>query len=252
VLTRADVIERLRALAQHEVVRAAWLDGSDANARTDERSDVDLVLVAREVEAAFEAVREALEALSPIRIAWRLPMPTWHGFDQCFYQLERAPDFAMVDLVVLEVGKLHPWLEVERHGTPLVLFDNDGVVREAHVDRDAIRRSIRESIARLRVRFALFHHLPVKLAARELPVDAIAFYHSMILKPLVDVLRAVHCPDRWDFGFRYVKDDLPSPLVKELERLAYPSRASEIPKMVEDAKAIFERELEVAEKILNP
>lgn len=252
MLQRQEIIEALKkSLFEHDCLRAAWLGGSDATGRADAHSDVDVCLIVRDgaIEAAFEAFRACVLRLSPIRLEWRLPMPTWHGFHQTFLQLANASDDLMIDMIAIETSTPHPWLEVERHGTPIVLFDKDGIVRSTHADRAALRKDARASIEKARVRFALFHHLPAKLARRNLPVDAIAFYHSMVLRPLVDVLRAVHCPDRHDYGFRYVKDDLPPELYATLCRLAYPKSAEEISAFIDEAKMLFESK--VAEQILD-
>jgi len=234
---RQTIIETLGALAKNDFVRAAWLAGSDATGRTDGRSDIDLMVIVADgrVEDAFVAVRGMLA----IGLEYRLPAPTWHGADQAFFHIEGAPDWLMIDLVVLEKSKPHAWLEIERHGRAQILFDKDGLVREEHVDRAAIDRTIRENVERLRKRFQLFHHLPPKLVGRGLAIDAVHFYHALVLRPLVDMLRAVHCPDRHDFGFRYVKDDLPKEQYDILEELSYP-RPGDIVPFTERAKILFE------------
>jgi predicted nucleotidyltransferase len=248
MLTRQVVVEKLRnELQPLEFCRAAWLGGSDATGRADERSDVDLCVIVSDgmTEFAADSIDEAVRALSPVRIHYRLPMPTWHGFHQAFYQLADAPEELMVDWVIIEASTPHPWLEVERHGTAKVLFDKDGLIRPAHVDRAAIDAAIRKKVAEVRLKFALFRHLPAKLSARGLPVDAAHFYHALVLRPLIDLLRCVHCPDRWDFGPRYVLSDLPADVNEVLERLAYPRSVTELPALVEEASGVFERTLKM-------
>ena len=80
MLDRAAIIQTLSAAVRADPdVRAAWLGGSDANGRADERSDVDLFLVVRpgSVDAVAERLETGLAALSPIRLRLRLPHPTW-------------------------------------------------------------------------------------------------------------------------------------------------------------------------------
>lgn len=192
-------------------VVAVWLGGSDATGRADDTSDIDLCVIAedgcaREMRPALESV---IHAVAPIRVKFDLPEPTWHGFQQSFYQLEHAPEWLMVDWIIVERSQHNPWMEIERHGVPRVLFDKAGVIREAHVDHAALRAAADKKIAELRAKFPIFRHLPIKLAHRGLPVDALHFYNNLVLRPLIDLLRAVHCPDRYDFGPRYLKDDLP-------------------------------------------
>lgn len=246
MLNRPQIIAALRSrLEPLAFIRAAWLGGSDATGRADDLSDVDLCLIVADgsVEPAAAAVHETLESLSAISIHYRLPMPTWHGFHQAFYQLVDAPEHLMIDWVIIESSTKHPWLEVERHGTPTILFDKDGLIAPDHIDRGAIDAAIERKVADLRLKFPLFRHLPVKLAARGLPVDAAHFYHNLVLRPLIDLLRCVHCPDRWDFGPRYVRSDLPAEEYTALVRLAYPRALEDLPQLVAEASALFEQTL---------
>lgn len=246
MLTREAIIGALqRDLAAQPDIRAAWLGGSDANGRADEWSDVDLMVIgaAGRLEAVAVAIEAAVERISPIRVKFRLPMPTWHGFEQAFYQLEHAPEELMIDWLIIEEGKPHPWFEVERHGTGRVLFDRVGAVVEAHVNMRTCYDAAAKKVEELRLKFPMFRHLPVKLARRGLPVDAASFYQALVLRPLVDLLRCVYCVERHDFGFRYLRDDLPREVYHEIERLCWLSGPGEIAGAVERASALFQRAL---------
>ncbi len=230
-VTRHVVIEALRGgLQRHEFVRAATLGGSDATGRADERSDVDLFLIVEPgaIERAAALVEEILKSVSPIRVRYRMPMPSWHGFHQAFYQLRDASEDLMVDWVIVEVGTPHPWFEVERHGTHKVLFDRDGAVRVAHVDRAVLDVAIGKKREEIRAKFALFRHLPGKLVDRGSEPDAAYFYHALVLRPVVDLLRMKHAPERHDYGFRYLKHDLPREEYERVRRWCYPRTPEEI------------------------
>ena len=243
MLDRAAIIQTLSAAVRADPdVRAAWLGGSDANGRADERSDVDLFLVVRpgSVDAVAERLETGLAALSPIRLRLRLPHPTWHGFPQAFLQLRDAPPDLMVDWLMIEEGTPHPWLEEDRHGRPVVLVDRAGLVTPAAPDlaaRAAARARRRED---LRVRVELFAHLAPQQAGRGLPVDGQLFWQGMVLRPLVDALRLLHCPERYDYGLRYLRDDLPADAYREVCALAYPPDVDALPAMTARAAALFE------------
>lgn len=244
MLTRDQIIGRLASsLPAHECIRAAWLGGSDANARADAVSDVDLYLVVEpgSIERSAAHLEADLSALSPIRLRLRLPMPTWHGFHQAFYQLRDAPEHLMIDWLMVERGQPHPWLEIERHGTPRVLFDKDQVVHPVHADRATLRAAAARRVEEARLKFAMFRHMPPKLARRDLPVDAGYFYQALVLRPLVDLLRSLHCPDRHDFGFRCLRDDLPPDVYAELRVLMYPPGVEALPDLTARASALFDR-----------
>lgn len=243
MLTRRTISDAFGArLPAHDFIRAGWLGGSDATGRADDLSDVDLGLIVLpgRIEDAAEAVESVLASLSPIRLKIRLPMPTWHGFHQAFYQLADAPEHLMVDWVFMEQGQPHPWFETDRHGTPIVLFDKDGDIKLARSDLPALQSAAKKKIEDTRAKFAMFRHLPVKLAQRGLPADAAYFYHALVLRPLVDVLRAVHCPQRHDYGFRYLKDDLPRELYEKVCRLCYPASEAAIESCMKEASQLID------------
>src|SRR5262245_17271590 len=102
MLTRHSIISALATLHSHPFIRAASLGGSDATGRADDLSDVDLFVLVEKghIEPAAAAIESELRKLSLIRIAYRMPMPTWHGFHQAFYQLQDAPEHLMVDWVI--------------------------------------------------------------------------------------------------------------------------------------------------------
>lgn len=243
MLNREEIIGALRSgLEARDVFRAAWLGGSDANGRADAMSDVDVFFVypAGRLDEAERGFDEAVAAIGEIAIRYRMPEPAWHGGRQVFYQLADAPECVMIDWLALEAGKDHPWLERERHGSPRVLFDKDGLIQSKSVNRTAIDEAVKRKVAELRLRFPLLRHLAAKQATRGLPVDGAYFYQALVLRPLVDLLRCAHAPERHDFGFRYLKDDLPREVYERVCWLAYPRGAEEIERMTAEAARMFE------------
>lgn len=239
--TREHIISTLRtALEPEPAVRAAWLGGSDATGRLDSESDIDLYLIVKPgtVEACASLLERALTSLAPVEASLRLPMPTWHGFHQAFCRLAGTPEWLMVDWLMIEAGTPHPWLDVERHGTPRVLFDKDGLVTPSRGDPAARARAIARRVEEIRSRFTLFRHLAAKNAGRGLPVDAWHFYHTLALRPLIDLLRIVHCPERFDYGPRYLRDDLPAADYQRVCRLAYPRDVNEIPRCMDEINGL--------------
>ncbi|MBK7404295.1 MAG: nucleotidyltransferase domain-containing protein [Phycisphaerales bacterium] len=242
MLEREQLIGALRTGLEGEAcVRAAWLGGSDATGRADAVSDVDLMAIAApgQTEEAIAAIDRAMGRAAGVRLRYRLPAPTWHGFAQGFVQFEDAPQWLMLDWVVMEQGQKHPWLEVERHGRAVVLFDKDGEVGEAHVDRAAIGATVRKKVEEIRVKYPMFRHLAAKMAARGHAPDAAYFYQAITLRLVVDLLRAVHCPERHDYGFRYLGDDLPAEAYAAVCRLCYPPGPGEIAGLQAEADRLF-------------
>ncbi len=239
---RAEIITTLHtALDRDPAVLAAFLGGSDATGRTDRLSDIDVVVVVEPgaVEDTFTAMHIALEALSPISHRWRLPEPTWHGHAQEFLALRDATPEHFVDVVVEEPSGGERFLDVDRHGTPLVLFDRAGVITSEPLDHAELQPRIDARLATLRQRFPLFQTLVSRAVRRGFVAEAAVAYQDHTYRPLIELLRIRHCPARFDFGARYLDRDLPAPLRAQVESLALPSSLHEIEEFRGRAQALF-------------
>jgi predicted nucleotidyltransferase len=236
------------ALAKREWARAAWLGGSDATGRLDRFSDIDLVTVVDEdrVDDAFAAIKEELESISPVDLEWRVPSPTWHGHEQVFYRLRDADEHLMIDFVVMtrSTPAQNRFLERERHGFPVVLFDHDGFCSPAALDRSVHDQRMRARLERIRVTFPLFQPLVTRAIERGQPCDAAYFYSQLTLAPTVEALRMLHCPERFDFGMRYLFDDLPAEVYTRVCELALPGSLDGIRRCREQAHAMFNDAME--------
>lgn len=243
-LTRDLLVRHLEAaLRASTTVLAAFLGGSDATGRRDRFSDIDLVCVVEdgESESTLRLIRSALEELSPIQFAWRVPSPTWHGHEQEFIRLRDADAHLIIDVVVMAVSTAPDkrFLEPRRHGTPVVLFDKVGFIRPVALDESSHLQKMTARLDRLRQTFPLFQPLVIRAVERDQPCDAAHFYMQLTLLPTVEVLRMRHCPDRFDFGMRYLRDDLPRPVYTEVCSLALPGSLEGIARCREHADAIF-------------
>jgi hypothetical protein len=68
--------------------------------------------------------------------------------------------------------------------------------------------------------FRVLHWLVDKELQRGGPIDALHFYQSLLAR-VVELARMRHCPDRFDFGGRYLRRDLPAPVYERLEAPYY-------------------------------
>jgi hypothetical protein len=192
------------------------------------------------VDAAFDVVHGALMGLSPIVHRWRLAEPTWHGNSQEFLALRDADPAHFIDLVVQVPEGGERFLEVERHGTARVLFDRAGILAPMPLDRVALQARIDERLAVLPERFALFQTLVTRAVRRGFPAEAAVAYQDHTYRPLVELLRIRHCPDRFDYGARYLDRDLPADLRAVVEALALPGTLDEVEAFRIQAQALFE------------
>jgi hypothetical protein len=69
-------------------------------------------------------------------------------------------------------------------------------------------------------------------------IEAMFFYLGQTYRPLVEVLRMKHCPERYNYATRYVYYDLPKDVVKRLEGLTF-FRPEEMEAKIEEARNWF-------------
>ena len=241
-IPRQKIIDTLTAaLEPLDYVLAGYLGGSDATGRTDVYSDVDYQAIVEDdrVEDAFGGALGALAALSPIVHEYRLPEPTWHGCSQVFLSLKGADPAHFVDFVVMKRSHEDRFLEPERHGLAIVLFDKLGLVTPDPFDRAAHLAKMEARFAVLRETFPLFQTLVTRAVSRGFPAEAAAAYQSHTFRPLVELLRMRYCPDRYDFGARYLDRDLPPKLRAEVESLALPPGLLEVEEYRARAEVLF-------------
>ena len=241
-VTRSRLIATLRrALALSDAVDAAWEGGSAAFASEDELSDVDAVAVVADdaVEATFACVEAALDQLSPVTL--RHDVAGTIGFAQKFYRLRDAGEFLVVDLVLMRRSDPLLFRETELHGRGTTWFDRRGILTESHLDAESDMAQARARVPALAAAFAMFQHIVTKERRRGRAVDALTFYQAMTLRPLVEAIRLLHCPQRRIFGLRYLGRDLPPEACARIEALAFVADLDDLAAKHERARLWFER-----------
>ena len=245
MVTRQTILDTLRAaLEPLDHVRAAFLAGSDAFGRADRWSDIDVSCVAPLSSAPeiFGAVETALTKISPI--LHQLEMPEsglWPELAQRFYRLAGTDEFLIIDLCVLTQAQLRTFLEPTRHGVPVVWIDRDGLVAPVPLDRAAHDAALMARLAALRSSFPMFQTLARKAVLRGDTVEAMAMWIAHTMRPLVELLRMRHCPERYDFGFRYTGYDLPAEVAGELADLMWPRDGDDLLTKLDRAAELFAR-----------
>lgn len=225
-------------------VLAVWEGGSVATGRADDLSDIDLVVLAAEGATAgvLDALEGAVGPFGPFTGAYAVPEPAWHGGSQRFWQLERLGPYVMVDVVVLEPAAPERFLEPERHGRAVVRLDRGGHAVAGPFDAArhaaAMRRAYDDAVAR----FGPFQSLVEKEIARGRAIDALGFYHALTLRPLIQLLGMRYRPLTWDFGTRYLHDDLPADVAARLTGLHFARDLADLAAKHREALAWF-REL---------
>jgi hypothetical protein len=210
------------ALEARPEVLAGWEAGSAAFGALDAYSDIDINFVLAEgapVEPVFAAAARAIETVAPIA-ARHVTSPIF-DFKQTFYKLAGAGEFFLVDLCLFHTSTPDAFLEVERHGQRIALFDKVDWLRPRPLDKEALAVRQDKRLAELRSWFPMSQGIVRKTILRGRHVEALAFYMSLTLRPLVELLRMRNSPARWDFGLRYLDKDLPPADYERVRDLAF-------------------------------
>ena len=246
-LTRQQIITALiGALQPLDYVHAMWEGGSAAFDRLDEWSDIDLQFDVEDdkVEETFRAVQEALEQLSLIDLQYRTPALPWPGIFQIFYRLSLAGPYLLIDTAVIQHSAPDKLLDEPLHGKAIFYFDKIGVSQQPGFDWAALQERLGKRVEQLRTTFDLYQCMVTKEIYRQHPLDALMFYNSCTLRPLVEALRIVHTPARHGFGIHYAYVDLPAEVSQRLERLYFVRDLADIASKRAEAEAWFYQVME--------
>lgn len=249
-LTRQEIITALiRRLEPLEYVNAMWEGGSAAFNRLDQWSDIDLQFDVADdkVEETFQAVQAVLEALSPIDLLYRTSALPWPGIFQIFYRLSKGGPYLLIDTAVIQHSASDKLLDEPLHGKAVFYFDKVGVAQIPPYDWAALHERLVKRVASLRTVFDLYQCMVTKEIYRGNPLDALMFYNSCTLRPLVEVLRILHTPARHGFGIHYAYVDLPAEVSQRLEQLYFVGSLEDITHKREEAERWFYQTLDEIE-----
>lgn len=235
----------LEAAEKSADVFAAWEGGSAATATRDQYSDIDLCLLGRKpLRPILDLMQEALAPFGVIH-TWQAAKSFWgEGLMQRVIVLKDAPKHFFVDVGVFDQD--HPqmvkeFLEVERHGQPIIYFDKRNEIKPGHTDAAALFQKQQARAEEIMQAFPIFKTLVLKELDRGQGIDAISFYYNGILRPTIEMMGMIHRPFKSDFGMRYIHKHFPLEKQKMIEDLSYISSAKNLFEKVERAeKAIQE------------
>jgi predicted nucleotidyltransferase len=214
-----------RATSDDDVL-VAWVGGSAVTGGWDEWSDLDVDVLCRPgtASAAYERWVAALEETFRPASVWDTPREWRPDGRQCFVCMQPRPGLleeptVLVDLVMSDLSEEHRHLDVRRHGKPLVLHDPEGLLVLRPDDAGATARAVAEAVEQVRQKRPTSEWLVNRALARGHVAEALDLYLRHGLHLLVRLLRAEHCPERHDYGLRYLRDDLPPAVADRLEGL---------------------------------
>ena len=229
-------------LEQCDFVLAMWESGSAAFDRADEYSDLDIGLLVRTgtLERTWAAVDQAMEKIGGFDLRWQVPGHIFKGMTQRFYHPRNAGPWLLLDIGVFEETAEHFYLDEPRHGRAEVLFDRTGRIKPPAWDEQKHLREMREALHQEIGKWHAVHAFCIKELKRGRTIDAFGFYVGLVMRPLLNVLGMLHRPQRWDYGFRYAREDLPAEVVARLEQLCYVAEPALLERRFAEAEQMFQ------------
>lgn len=234
---------------------AVWEAGSAAFGRLDEYSDLDVGVLAEagSNRQIWEDVLALFERLGGLLVRWHEPNPLFRGLDKNTFRFRRASRWLQLDLGIFTHPASDLYNQPERHGRHVVLYDPRGLVAPPPWDEAAQLTALRRALHHEIQRFGMYHDYFRKELSRGRRVDAFRMYTAYCVQPVATVLGMLYRPTRWDFGLRYLHDDLPPEEAARVERLCFLERAEEMEARMGEAVKIFWGAVDrLAEKGVTP
>lgn len=232
---------------------AMWQGGAASFNRTDEWSDLDLMLIVNdgmEQEAMNQTVW-LLQKEFGIDTKFDIDPPHWPGMTQTFFRLKNTSPFLLIDFSILPVSATSKFAEPEIHGQAVVIFDKPGIIANtAPVDEAQLRKTLRARILLQRKKQELFWVMVDKEINRQSGTDAFIFYWSYTVAPLIEMLRIKHSPHHWNFGSRYLSKHLPADIATRLQALFFVKDLPDLIQKNKEARVWFSLAAQEAEESL--
>lgn len=211
--------EIIKELLSYPQINLLAEGGAKAFSRYDELSDLDLMVDAEDGKAEetvkqFEDFLEKLAGISAIYTAAENK-----DFQHKFYKLKGADRFSIVDLFIVERSNPAKELDKQIHGEFLVHYDRYGYMKDQKFDTEAFQNKADAFKNKSKNVFEFFLFQAEKEILRGRYIDALAYYFDLMLKPLIRLLRIKYNPLHYNFELRYLYDELPEKIVKEIEEL---------------------------------
>jgi predicted nucleotidyltransferase len=203
-------------------LRLVIVSGSAVTGGYDAHSDLDVqAWCDGPAEPTYDAVLALARRELEVDHVWELPQATWPAARQCFVHLR--PDAAdlsrptrLVDLLVETLPERLTW-DRRRHGTPRILHDPDGLLHLEDDDEEEMDAQRQQAVEQSAARRQTAAWLVARAIARGDLAEATMFHMRFAVEPLVRLLRIRHCPERHDFGLRYLRADLPEGMAERVE-----------------------------------
>lgn len=225
-------------ILNNERILASWFGGSQATNRSDELSDIDLVIIAKNTPEIFTLLEDHLNSISTVELTH---IETRRGnCDQRFYTLKNTPPTYYLDVCVFDSiipNDYAEYFNYQRHGTPVIIKDN-GILKEAsqikHFEEPVFDKKY--NLGKCEILYRTF----LKEAKREKFIDSYHFYFGLT-QLWTKIVRLKYATQKHDFSLRYINVDLELNHALFLENSL---KISSLKEMENKAQALYQKILE--------
>ncbi|MGZ3776009.1 MAG: nucleotidyltransferase domain-containing protein [Bdellovibrio sp.] len=233
---------------------AAWEGGSAANKTSDQYSDLDLCVLVNNPSSAFiEHIEYELNKINPIAHVWNISkQPYGKGVIKKIYILANAPKYFYVDLSVFNIlvpEIFKSFMEIERHGNPIIYFDKNDHVRPQPINSESILKQQKNRIDEITQSFPIYKTIVLKEIDRGNAIDAMAFYHNGLVRPLSELLGIIYRPLQFDFNLRYFHRAFPKELQELVQGLCYVEDLEDLRRKIIQAEEEFFKAIKATKEI---
>jgi len=249
-ITREQIIEALgNELKNNSAVLAFWLEGADALDTVDRYSDMDVWLDVQDGHegTVIKQVQVILSKIAPLDFAHEVDHPH-PKIRQNFFHLKDTSEFLIIDVCVQSHSREFWHTKESQDEEVKIIFDKKDVIEFRNLDKTEFQNNQKKRIAELKKTFSFFQAWVKKGVKRNNFLEALSYYHSFILKPLIELLRIKYEPTKREFGLKHIERDLPIEALKQLEDLYKVDSTSEISAKSQAANELFFKVLKEVEK----
>ncbi|MFZ1323295.1 MAG: hypothetical protein WAT71_17200 [Ignavibacteria bacterium] len=237
------LIEILKELRSYPQVNLIAEGGAKAFNRFDELSDIDLMVDAEDgtVEETVKTFENFLNKLAGISSVYSVSEKKEKQHK--FYKMRGADKFSIVDLFIVERSNPVKELEKHIHGDIVIHYDKYEYMKDQTFDKDSFQKKINEFEIKSKSVFEFFLYQTEKEIIRGRYIDAFAYYFDLTLKPLIRSLRVKYNPVHYNFELRYLDDEFPENITKEIESLLSITDIDDLKVKLKMAEEIYRREI---------
>jgi len=248
--TREQIIKAFsNELKNNSFVFAFWLEGADAHNRVDEYSDMDVWLDVQDghEEMVIEQIHSILSKIAPLDFEHEIDHPH-PKIRQKFFHLKDTSEFLIIDVCVQSHSREFWYTNGHADEKVKIIFEKGKVIEFRNLDKIEFQNLQKKRIDELKKTFLFFQAWVKKGVNRDNFLEALKYYHSFILDPLVELLRLRYEPTKREFGLKHIERDLPKDILHTIEDLYKVNSTSEISTKSQKANELFFEVLKEVEK----